>query len=251
MSATAPVVAARQPCHVTVVRDRPPFRKVCNYARIAASQGGPRWIRARTLRVVAPATGSSSWPLPSSRPRRWSVRGFASAQRPAPSPTQSPLSSVVPGILADPPVVLFIGDSYGAGWTSRGSARWSSVVAASNGWVELNFARAGSGYAAIPGPPVVCGFSSCPAFPEMAARAVLEASRHRHRLRRSERHRCRLVEFRRCRRRHRGHVRRPAGRAPRHEDRRHRSQADLGDHCSSLAIEDSIRRPQPSVTSCS
>ncbi len=92
--------------------------------------------------------------------------GPIASPSPSPAPTASPA--------ADPTVALFIGDAYTAGvGASSGAARWTSLVAAERGWLELNLGRSGTGYLAQP-PTSVCGYSVCPPFPAMALRAVEE-----------------------------------------------------------------------------
>jgi lysophospholipase L1-like esterase len=63
----------------------------------------------------------------------------------APSPAPTPTPTSTPD--AEPPVALFIGDSYTAGQGASSPAkRWSSLVAAEMGWTELNVAQGGTGY---------------------------------------------------------------------------------------------------------
>jgi lysophospholipase L1-like esterase len=100
------------------------------------------------------------------------LSGSGGAPVPVPPQTASPSPSAIAA--EERPVVLFIGDSYAAGvGAGSGSARWTSLVADAEGWLELNLGRAGSGYTSSP-PPIVCGYSRCPDYLAMAARAVEE-----------------------------------------------------------------------------
>lgn len=78
--------------------------------------------------TFAPSTPRS--PIPTSTPT-------PSATTPAPTVTPTPT----------PTVVAFLGDSYTAGLGATAStSRWSTVLAETNGWVEVNLGGAGTGY---------------------------------------------------------------------------------------------------------
>lgn len=67
----------------------------------------------------------------------------------SPTPTAvSPTPTSTPTPTATPAVVAYLGDSYttGTGATSTDS-RWTTVLSASNNWIEKNFGVDGSGYA--------------------------------------------------------------------------------------------------------
>lgn len=84
----------------------------------------------RTGPAVAPSTRT---PLPSSTP--------TSTTPSPPEPTDTPAAAAAPAVVA------FLGDSYTAGaGASESSSRWTSVLAAANGWVEVNLGDADSGY---------------------------------------------------------------------------------------------------------
>lgn len=70
------------------------------------------------------------------------------------------------------PVAVFIGDSYTAGAGGDGTT-WTALVAAAEGWQEVNLGRGGTGFIAASGPEG-CGDEYCPPFPEM----VTDAARH-------------------------------------------------------------------------
>ncbi|MFD2792058.1 SGNH/GDSL hydrolase family protein [Promicromonospora vindobonensis] len=69
---------------------------------------------------------------------------------PAPTPTSAPAPSGTPavvGVDAEPPVALFVGDSYTVGQRASSPAkRWSTLVARELGWVERNVADGGTGF---------------------------------------------------------------------------------------------------------
>lgn len=77
---------------------------------------------------VTPSTPVTPQPSPTSTPTT-----------PAPAATETPAAA--------PAVVAFLGDSYTAGaGATESSSRWTSVLAAANGWVEVNLGEADSGY---------------------------------------------------------------------------------------------------------
>jgi len=91
------------------------------------------------------------------------------------SPTPSPSADPVPSpsqTLNRPAVVAFIGDSYtrGAGVKDE-NLRWTTLVSRSNGWIEKNFGRGGTGYvlsAAVPADARrACGLDYCGSYTKM------------------------------------------------------------------------------------
>lgn len=67
------------------------------------------------------------------------------------------------------PVAVFIGDSYAAGQgSSAETKRWTSLVAAREGWIERNLARGGTGYVAT-SDEAGCGLTYCPSYGQMVA----------------------------------------------------------------------------------
>lgn len=78
----------------------------------------------------APAATGTSTPSPTPTPT------------PSPTPTPTP-----PKAETKAPVALFVGDSYTVGQGASSPAkRWSSLVAETLGWTELNVAQGGTGY---------------------------------------------------------------------------------------------------------
>jgi len=76
-------------------------------------------------------------------------------------PAESP-PSMAPGDTA----AVFLGDSYTQGWgASTPSLRWSALVAAGSGWVEVNQGEGGTGFVSISGPGG-CGQDRCPTYLE-------------------------------------------------------------------------------------
>lgn len=70
------------------------------------------------------------------------------------------------------PVVVYLGDSMVAGGAASAPLlRWSSLVAASEHWLENNMSRGGTGWVKTSG-PAGCGLAYCPSVPEMAVQAV-------------------------------------------------------------------------------
>lgn len=70
------------------------------------------------------------------------------------------------------PVVVYLGDSMVAGGMATSTLkRWSSLVAAHEGWLENNMSRGGTGYVKTSNASG-CGLAYCPSIPEMAAEAV-------------------------------------------------------------------------------
>lgn len=72
------------------------------------------------------------------------------------------------------PIAVFIGDSYtqGVGATSS-DLRWSTLLAAEEGWTEVNLGRGGTGYVTTSGVSG-CGLEYCPSYPEMLAELPAE-----------------------------------------------------------------------------
>jgi hypothetical protein len=80
----------------------------------------------------------------------------------------------LPTLAADPPrpVAVFIGDAYSAGiGASEGAKRWTSIVASSQGWEEVNLAHGGSGYLSDGGDDD-CGGAPCVNYQTTVADAV-------------------------------------------------------------------------------
>lgn len=77
-----------------------------------------------------------------------------------------------PGFAGDRSIAVFIGDSYtqGVGATTD-EQRWSSLLAAQEGWVETNLGRGGTGYVATAG-SAGCGLSYCPNYVQMIPAAL-------------------------------------------------------------------------------
>ncbi|HWU46765.1 MAG TPA: SGNH/GDSL hydrolase family protein [Humibacter sp.] len=79
-----------------------------------------------------------------------------------------------PSIVADtrPPVAVFIGDSYtvGVGAVDH-TKRWTTMVAASQGWQEDNLGRGGTGYLTEAGVKA-CGSAHCPNYLGMLAQVI-------------------------------------------------------------------------------
>lgn len=75
-------------------------------------------------------------------------------------------------IAPKPPGVAFIGDSYtqGAGVDGEGTP-WPGLLSSSQGWVERNLGRGGTGYLAT-NTVVGCGLEYCPNYAEMIPEAV-------------------------------------------------------------------------------
>jgi lysophospholipase L1-like esterase len=70
------------------------------------------------------------------------------------------------------PLVVMLGDSYVSGLGASAEAmRWSTHVASSQGWLEANLGRGGTGYATTAGVNG-CGLSLCPTVADMAQAAV-------------------------------------------------------------------------------
>lgn len=70
------------------------------------------------------------------------------------------------------PVVVYLGDSMVAGGMASSTLkRWSSLVAAHEGWLENNMSRGGTGFVKTSNASG-CGLAYCPSIPEMAAAAV-------------------------------------------------------------------------------
>lgn len=70
------------------------------------------------------------------------------------------------------PVVVYLGDSMVAGGMASSTLlRWSSLVAAREGWLENNMSRGGTGYVKTSNASG-CGLAYCPSLPEMAREAV-------------------------------------------------------------------------------
>jgi lysophospholipase L1-like esterase len=79
--------------------------------------------------IAVGGTGGASAPAPRSAPSVW-------AESPSPSP-----------VVEEPPLVLFVGDSYTVGQgTTSPELRWSTRVSVEMGWQELNVAVGGTGF---------------------------------------------------------------------------------------------------------
>jgi lysophospholipase L1-like esterase len=72
------------------------------------------------------------------------------ASAPTPAPRSAPAPSGTPAVVGgdtEPPVALFVGDSYTVGQRASSPAkRWSTRVAREMGWVERNVADGGTGF---------------------------------------------------------------------------------------------------------
>jgi lysophospholipase L1-like esterase len=78
----------------------------------------------------------------------------------------------LPPVRTARPLVAILGDSYESGLgTTRESARWSSLVATRNGWLEANLGRGGTGFVTTAGSGG-CGLPVCPTITDMASAAV-------------------------------------------------------------------------------
>lgn len=72
----------------------------------------------------------------------------------------------------DPPVAVFIGDSYSSGvGASEMSKRWTTRLSATEGWREVNVAHPGTGYLTTAGLQV-CGREFCPNYQGAVAEAI-------------------------------------------------------------------------------
>lgn len=77
-------------------------------------------------------------------------------------PPAEPPPSIAPGDTA----AVFLGDSYTQGWgASEPDRRWSALVAADAGWVEVNQGQGGTGFVSTSGLGG-CGLVYCPTYPE-------------------------------------------------------------------------------------
>lgn len=86
----------------------------------------------------------------------------AAPGRPAGVPATEPAPTAEPGDT----VAVFLGDSYTEGWgASTPEKRWSSLVAADAGWVELNQGQGGTGFVTTAGVGG-CGLDYCPTYLE-------------------------------------------------------------------------------------
>lgn len=115
-------------------------------------------------------------------PQRWSrallVAGFAILAGVAVAASGAALTARTPHLTGPtsyatvkaattPPVAAFIGDSYTAGvGASAKSKRWTTLVAASQGWEEDNLGRGGTGYLTTAGLQG-CGRAVCPNYQGM------------------------------------------------------------------------------------
>lgn len=73
---------------------------------------------------------------------------------------------------ADPPVAVFIGDSYSVGvGSSEMSKRWTTMLSAAEGWQEVNIARGGTGYLTTAG-LAGCGRPFCDNYQASALIAI-------------------------------------------------------------------------------
>jgi lysophospholipase L1-like esterase len=69
---------------------------------------------------------------------------------------------------------VFLGDSYTKGWgASKQSLRWSTLVAAGAGWVEVNQGQGGTGFVTEAGVGG-CGLEYCPPYVERVAGVIAE-----------------------------------------------------------------------------
>ena len=121
------------------------------------SSEGPRnrkWIIALAVAVVA---GLVVWGVAVAIRNPLTTQATSSA---------SPTMSVAAG---ERPVAVFLGDSYtqGVGASSK-TVRWTTLLAANEGWTEVNLGRGGTGYVSTAGVSG-CGLEYCPSYPEMIA----------------------------------------------------------------------------------
>jgi lysophospholipase L1-like esterase len=83
---------------------------------------------------------------------------------PEPSPSAEPSGSPSPSATPGEPVAVFLGDSYTEGWgATKPSTRWSAIVAAEAGWVEVNQGQGGTGFVTTAGLGG-CGSDYCPTY---------------------------------------------------------------------------------------
>lgn len=100
----------------------------------------------------SPSPSTSTSPSPSSSPS-----GSASPSASAASPAASPAPATITK-------VAFIGDSYAAGTGASDPAkRWTTLLAAANGWTETNAGHPRTGYLRA-GTQAPCTADSCPPF---------------------------------------------------------------------------------------
>lgn len=95
------------------------------------------------------------------------LSGFTLAPKTTYSAPQARVTATPSASPKRTPVVAFIGDSYTAG----SDVRWTSLVAKTKGWREINLGRGGTGYEATAG-KAGCGLDYCPPYGEMAAKAI-------------------------------------------------------------------------------
>ncbi|WEO78042.1 SGNH/GDSL hydrolase family protein [Cryobacterium sp. SO2] len=77
-----------------------------------------------------------------------------------------PPAETPPTIVPGDTVAVFLGDSYTQGWgASEPSRRWSALVAAESGWVEVNQGQGGTGFVSTSGRGG-CGLDYCPTYLE-------------------------------------------------------------------------------------
>jgi len=98
------------------------------------------------------------------------VMAVAALRTPPAPPPMASAGTVVAD--AEPPLAAFIGDSYAAGTGATSiKRRWTTLVAADQGWRELNLARQGTGYLATASVDE-CGQPTCPNYEVMLRDAV-------------------------------------------------------------------------------
>lgn len=88
------------------------------------------------------------------------------------APTGAPTVHSTPPPSNDTAVFLGDGTVQGLAGGDAVTERWTTAVAAEQGWVEDNLGRAGTGYLATPDDPATCSQPSCPAVPDMVTNAV-------------------------------------------------------------------------------
>jgi acyl-CoA thioesterase I len=94
------------------------------------------------LAVIAVTCALVACTSPSGQSGRTGATSSAASARSAPVRTASSAASVVAH-----PRVVFLGDSYtGGSGASTAARRWSSLVAAAQGWTEINQGVGGTGY---------------------------------------------------------------------------------------------------------
>lgn len=99
---------------------------------------------------------------------------FASLRTAAPTTGAANYTAPPAPVEEERPTALFFGDSYSAGTgASTPRQRWTTLVAANEGWDERNYARGGTGFVST-ATAAGCGEEFCPAYIGMIDQAVAD-----------------------------------------------------------------------------